>query len=155
MKAVVCRGLGLAHARIEETAAPQLSPDGVRIAVRAAGVSFANLLVIEGRHQNRWEPPFIPGTEVAGIVLECGPKVALFRTGQRVVAGVRTGGFAQEVVAPEANVFALPMESTSTRQSTFQRFTPPRMARWSGGPTCKLVRRCWCTAPLEAVDSLL
>lgn len=110
MKAVVCRGFGLAHAGIEEVAAPALSPDGVRIAVRAAGVSFANLLVIEGRHQNRWEPPFTPGTEVAGMVVECGPQVTLFRPGQRVVAGVRTGGYAEEVVAPEHNVFSLPDE---------------------------------------------
>jgi NADPH2:quinone reductase len=108
VKAVVCRGFGLAHAGIEETASPPLTADGVRILVRSAGVSFANLLVIEGRHQNRWEPPFTPGTEVAGIVAECGPQVTLFRPGQRVVAGVRTGGYAQEVVAPEHNVFALP-----------------------------------------------
>lgn len=40
--------------------------------------------------------------------MECGPQVSLFRPGQRVVAGVRTGGFAEEVVAAEHNVFALP-----------------------------------------------
>jgi len=108
VKAVVCRGFGLAHTSIEETAAPELSPDGVRIAIHAAGVSFANLLVIDGRHQNRWEPPFTPGTEVAGVVMECGPEVTLIRPGQRVVAGVRTGGYAEEVVAPESNVFVLP-----------------------------------------------
>jgi NADPH2:quinone reductase len=108
MKAVVCRSFGLAHAAVEEVAPPALTSDGVRIAVRAAGVSFANLLVIEGRHQNRWEPPFTPGTEVAGTVVECGPRARRFRPDQRVVAGVRAGGYAQEVVAPEDNVFTLP-----------------------------------------------
>ena len=108
MKAVVCRAFGLEHTSIEEIDRPQLTPDGVRIAVRAAGVSFANLLAIDGKHQNRWEPPFTPGTEVAGTVIECGPTATLFHPGQRVVAGVRKGGYAEEVCAPENNVFALP-----------------------------------------------
>jgi NADPH:quinone reductase len=82
MRAVVCRDFGLAHAALEEIAAPAMTPDGVRIAVHAAGVSFANLLVIDGKHQNRWEPPFTPGTEIAGVVVECGPRAKLFRPGQ-------------------------------------------------------------------------
>ena len=108
MRAVVCRGFGLGHSGIEEVALSALAPGSVRIAVHSAGVSFANLLVIEGKHQNRWEPPFTPGTEVAGVVTACGGDVRLFRPGQRVVAGVRTGGYAEEVDAPEVNVFALP-----------------------------------------------
>ncbi len=108
MKAIVCRELGLAHTDLTDIPSPPLTEDGIRIRVHAAGVSFANLLVIEGKHQNKWEPPFTPGTEAAGIVLECGPGTRLFKPGDRVVAGVRKGGFAEEVVAPEANVFALP-----------------------------------------------
>ncbi|TWG85614.1 NADPH2:quinone reductase [Cupriavidus gilardii J11] len=108
MKAVVCRQFGLDHTALAEVDPPPMRPDGVRIRVHAAGVSFANLLVLEGKHQNRWEPPFTPGTEVAGIVVECGNAASLFRPGDRVVAGVRIGGFAEEVVAPESTVFALP-----------------------------------------------
>ncbi|WP_028603499.1 NADPH:quinone oxidoreductase family protein [Ottowia thiooxydans] len=108
MKAVVVTQFGLNNAQISEVTAPILTEDGVRIRVQSSGVSFANLLVIEGKHQNRWEPPFTPGTEIAGVVEECGPAVTLFQPGDRVVAGVRTGGFAQEVVAPQRNVFALP-----------------------------------------------
>ncbi|MGT2460145.1 NADPH:quinone oxidoreductase family protein (plasmid) [Cupriavidus basilensis] len=108
MRAVICRELGLEHTGVEEVSAPPLHAGGVRIAVQAAGVSFANLLVIEGKHQNKWNPPFTPGTEVAGIVTECGRAVTLFKPGDRVVAGVRTGGYAEEVVAPESTVFHLP-----------------------------------------------
>lgn len=108
MKAVVCRKLGLDNAALEAVDAPMAGPGEVRIAVKAIGVSFANLLVIEGKHQNRKEPPFTPGTEVAGEVLECGPGVTLFQPGDRVVAGVRSGGFAEQVVAPEVTVFHLP-----------------------------------------------
>lgn len=108
MKAVVCEDYGLSNAVFKQTERPKMFDDGVRIEVHAAGVSFANLLVIDGKHQNRWEPPFIPGTEVAGVVTECGPSVRHFEVGDRVVAGVRTGGYAEEVVAPEDNVFVLP-----------------------------------------------
>jgi len=108
MKAVVCRQYGLAHARLESVESRPLAAGEVRIAVKASGVSFANLLVIEGKHQNRANPPFTPGTEVAGIVLECGPAVLQFKVGDRVVAGVRNGGHAEEVIAPEGTVFALP-----------------------------------------------
>ncbi len=108
MKAVVCTDFGLAHAALAEIAPPTVGEFDVRIAIRAAGVSFANLLVIDGKHQNRWAPPFVPGTEIAGIVLDCGPGVRRFAPGDRVVAGVRKGGFAEQAVAPEGNVFALP-----------------------------------------------
>ncbi len=108
MKAVVCRALGIEHAALEDVAPPPLTADGVRIRVASAGVSFANLLVIEGKHQNRRDPPFTPGTEVAGTVVECGPDVRVVKAGDRVVAGTRSGGFADEVVAPESNVFRLP-----------------------------------------------
>lgn len=108
MRAVVCRAFGLENAVVQEVTAPTMTPDGVRIAVASAGVSFANLLVIDGKHQNRWEPPFTPGTEVAGVVVECGPQTSLLKKGDRVLASVRTGGYAQEVVVPECNVFRLP-----------------------------------------------
>ena len=108
MKAIVCRQFGLAHARLEDCPSPALAPGEVRIAVKAAGVSFANLLVIDGKHQNRAEPPFTPGTEIAGTVLECAPDVKRFRPGDRVVAGIRKGGFADEAIAPSETVFALP-----------------------------------------------
>ncbi|WP_144637486.1 NADPH:quinone oxidoreductase family protein [Bordetella genomosp. 13] len=109
MKAVIVQaGYGLQNTELQDARAPALGECGIRIQVRSAGVSFANLLAIDGKHQNRAEPPFIPGTEVAGVVLECGPGASLFKPGDRVVAGVRKGGFAQEVVAPEHNVFALP-----------------------------------------------
>lgn len=108
MKAVVCRRFGVDHAGVEHVERPAMVDAGVRIEVAAAGVSFANLLVIEGKHQNRREPPFTPGTEVAGVVTECGPAAGLFKVGDRVVAGVKSGGFAEEVVVPQDTVFHLP-----------------------------------------------
>ena len=109
MKAVVCRAYGGPDmARHEEVAAPPLSAGAVRVRVHAASASFASLLVMEGKHQNRAPLPLIPGTEVAGVVTELGEGARKFRVGDRVIAGVQSGGYAQEVVAPEQTVFHLP-----------------------------------------------
>ena len=109
MRAVICRGLDdPSQVSVETCAAPPLPADSVRIEVHSCGVSFANLLVLQGKHQNRPPLPLTPGTEVAGIVRECAAGVTLFRPGDRVVAGVQSGGFASEVVAPVDTTFALP-----------------------------------------------
>jgi NADPH2:quinone reductase len=93
---------------LEDVAAPPLTADGVRIAVRAAGLNFADTLIIAGNYQKRPPLPFTPGFEIAGRVLECGPLVTHCRPGDRVMAVVDHGGFAEQVVAPAASVFVLP-----------------------------------------------
>lgn len=109
MRAVVCHALcepsGLA---LEDVAPPPLGADGVRIAVRAAGLNFADTLIIAGNYQKKPPLPFTPGFEVAGRVLECGSQVVNCRPGDRVMAVVDYGGFAEQVVAPAASVFVLP-----------------------------------------------
>src|ERR1700754_932820 len=93
----------------EETASPVLEPGTIRIAGRAAGVSFANLLFIAGKHQNRPSIPFIPGTEIGGIVSEIAPNVRTpLKIGDRVCAGLPSGGFADEAIVDAANVFRIP-----------------------------------------------
>jgi NADPH:quinone reductase len=102
----------------EETAPPALEPGTIRIAVRAAGVSFANLLFIAGKHQNRPSIPFIPGTEIGGIVSEIAPDVRTnHEVGDRVCAGLPSGGFADEAIVDAANVFRIP-DSLSFEGST-------------------------------------
>jgi len=109
MRAVVCRQFGVdAAVQVENLPVPTLDDDGVRIGVCACGASFANLLVLAGTHQNKPELPFTPGTEVSGVVLACGPGVSLFKPGDRVTAGIRRGGFAEQIVSPQRTVFAIP-----------------------------------------------
>lgn len=111
MRAVVCRGFEREdQVAVEDVAAPHLTADGVRIEVLSSGVSFANLLTLKGQHQNRSVPPFTPGTEIAGIVTECGAQAAGVKPGDRVVAGLRSGGFAQQAVVASDSVFQLPDE---------------------------------------------
>jgi NADPH2:quinone reductase len=109
MKAVVCKGWGeVEDLVVEEVAAPPLRPGAVRIAVDAAGLNFADTLIIAGKYQTKPPLPFIPGFEVAGRVLECGAGVDQCRPGDRVMALIPYGGFAEQVVAEAADVFVLP-----------------------------------------------
>jgi NADPH2:quinone reductase len=77
--------------------------------VLASGVNFPDILMVEGKYQVKPELPFIPGLEVAGVVVECAEGVDRVRPGDRVLAFARRGGgHAQEVVVPEAIVTPIP-----------------------------------------------
>ncbi len=107
MRAVVCKTLG-GPLELMEVAPPTLAAGQVRIRVRAAGVNFADTLIIAGRYQTKPPLPFSPGFEVAGEVIECGPDVGGLVVGDRVLAVLDWGGFAEEVVVPAATAFRLP-----------------------------------------------
>lgn len=81
--------------------------NGVRIAVHAAGVNFGDTLIIAGKYQTKPPHPFSPGFEIAGEVLECDAGVDGFRPGDRVLAMVEYGGFAEQVVVPADSVFRI------------------------------------------------
>ena len=91
-----------------ELAAPTLGPRDVLIQIQAAGVSFATSLVVQGKYQRKPPLPFTPGTEVAGIVVASGAHAQRFKTGDRVCAVLDWGGLAEQAVAREVNVFAIP-----------------------------------------------
>ncbi|MEW6642144.1 MAG: NADPH:quinone oxidoreductase family protein [Pseudomonadota bacterium] len=110
MRAVIGRQFGgISDLTFEDIPSPPLASGTVRISVRAAGISFANLLFIAGKHQNRPSLPFIPGTEVAGVITAIAPDARTeLGIGDRVCAGLPSGGFAEEAVVDAANVFKLP-----------------------------------------------
>jgi NADPH:quinone reductase len=82
---------------------------GVVVDVRAAGVSFPEVLQTRGLYQVQPELPFVPGSEVAGVV-RTAPDDAGVSEGERVAAFCVLGGFAEAAVAPEFATFALPDE---------------------------------------------
>jgi NADPH2:quinone reductase len=84
--------------RLEEVAIPRPGSGEVRVRVRACGVNFADSLITRGQYQNQPQPPFTPGFEVAGEVLELGAGVGGIAVGDRVIAMPPHGGFAEEVV---------------------------------------------------------
>lgn len=83
-------------------------PTDVRIRVKAAGVSFVDVLVAEGRYQARPPVPFIPGSECAGVVEAVGDKVDHISVGEAVVATGWSGMFADIVNAPAQSVWPAP-----------------------------------------------
>jgi NADPH2:quinone reductase len=95
-------------AALELVDLPEPAPrsGSVLIDVRTAGVSFADVLVSRGEYQIRPEPPFVPCTDVAGVVRSA-PEGSAFAPGQRVGALVPLGGCAQVALAPEQAVFPI------------------------------------------------
>lgn len=95
---------------LRELPDPAIGPGQVRIAVRAAGVNFADLMMRMGLYPEAPPRPFTPGYEVAGTVAEIGPGVTRVRVGDRVIAGTRFGGYATMAVSSEDKVLTLPDE---------------------------------------------
>src|SRR6202795_553675 len=110
MKAIRCREWGAPDVlRLEEAESPSLKPHQVRIRVRAAGVNFADSLMVGGTYQVKPPFPFNPGLEAAGEIVETGSAVDGLRVGQRVLAVLRSGGgYAEEIVLDAAAVVPIP-----------------------------------------------
>ena len=109
MKAVLCRSFGAPdQLRVEEIASPSVKSGQVKIRVRACGVNFPAALMIQGLYQMKPAFPFSPGLEVAGDIIEVGPGVDAGRVGQRLMATMMYGGFAEEVVVPQASALPMP-----------------------------------------------
>jgi NADPH2:quinone reductase len=110
MKAMLCRAWGAPDVlRLEDVPPRALRSGEVRIRVRAAGVNFADSLMVAGTYQVKPPFPFTPGLEAAGEVIETGSDVTGLRTGQRVLAVLRNGGgYAEEIVLDAATVVPIP-----------------------------------------------
>jgi NADPH2:quinone reductase len=94
----------------EPEASHMLTPgSGVVVDVHVAGVSFPELLQTRGAYQMKPPLPYVPGSEVAGVVRSA-PEGASVKPGDRVAAFCALGGFAETVVAPEFFTFALSPE---------------------------------------------
>ncbi|MCY3883130.1 MAG: NADPH:quinone oxidoreductase family protein [Chloroflexi bacterium] len=109
MRAVVCRELGgPEHVSLGDLPVPTVGPGEVGIAVEAAGVSFADVMFVQGKHQTEHVPPFAPGMEVAGRVVEVGQGVEGFREGDPVAALLYDGGHAEQATALATECFPIP-----------------------------------------------
>jgi NADPH:quinone reductase-like Zn-dependent oxidoreductase len=94
--------------QVQERPDPPVGPGEVRIAVKAAGINFADTMARLGLYPDAPKPPCVMGYEVAGTVESVGDGVADFAVGDRVMAGTRFGGQAELVTVPEIQVLSLP-----------------------------------------------
>jgi NADPH2:quinone reductase len=110
MRAVQCQAWGEIDNLVLVDVPPPDRPGlgEVVVDVAAAGVNFADLLMTAGKYQERPMPPFTPGFEIAGRVRAIGPGVRRVKPGDRVLALLDRGGFAEQAIAREVDTFILP-----------------------------------------------
>jgi len=94
--------------KVEEIAEPVPGNGEVLIQVTHAGINFPDMLVMTGKYQNLPERPFVPGKDAAGSIVAVGPGVQGLKQGDRVVAQVEFGAFAERLAAPAASCYPLP-----------------------------------------------
>jgi NADPH2:quinone reductase len=118
-KAVVCRELGPPESlRLETFDAAPLAPGQVRIAIRAAGINFPDILMAAGEYQLKPPLPFTPGVEAAGDVVEVNA-VAGVAVGDRVIVKMRHGAYSDEAVATPSQLVKLPSTFDYAEGATF------------------------------------
>jgi NADPH2:quinone reductase len=93
---------------VEDVPAPSLADGRVRVRVRAASVNFPDVLLAANEYQISVEPPFVPGSEFAGVVAEVADGVTEYEVGTRVFGACLNGAFAEEVVVPAASLRRVP-----------------------------------------------
>jgi synaptic vesicle membrane protein VAT-1 len=109
MRAVVLTGHGGPEVlQVQERPDPPLTPGEVRIAVKAAGINFADTMARVGLYPDAPKPPCVLGYEVSGDVESVGDGVEGLSPGDRVIAGSRFGGQASMVSVPAEQAFPLP-----------------------------------------------
>ena len=155
MRAIVCRELsGVGGLELADVPTPEPGPGEVRIRVRAAGLNFADTLIIRGQYQEKPALPFVPGMEIAGRIDACGPGVAGFAPGDRVMAALeprrlrRGGGVLGRERRPPARHHGR-RDRRRVRDRLRHRLWRALLGRSPAGRA----RRSWCTAPRAASAS--
>ena len=97
MKAFVCKEFGPIESHgIEELPDPVAGDGQVVVDIKATGISFPDVLIVQGLYQFKPPFPFSPGSEISGIVSSVGSEVSQFKEGDRVMGNVGSGGLAEK-----------------------------------------------------------
>ena len=120
VRAVVCRALGVPETlRLEEFPSRALKPGEVRVAIRAAGLNFPDVLMAAGEYQLKPELPFTPGMEAAGDVAEVGAEAKGVAVGDKVIVKMRHGAFTDEAVVTPSQLTPLPSNFDYAEGATY------------------------------------
>ena len=119
-RAVVCRELGPPERlRLEEVASRPLREGEVRVAIRAAGINFPDILMAAGDYQLKPELPFTPGMEAAGDVVEVDAAARGVTIGDRMIVKMRHGAYTDEAVVTPAQLTRMPNNFGYAEGATF------------------------------------
>lgn len=120
MKAIVAREFSEPRGLVlDEVERPEPREGQVLIRVQSAALNFPDILMVAGKYQVKPPLPFTPGFEVAGTVEALGPGVSQFRPGQRVLAQLSLGGFAEYAVAAAGSMQPIPDAMTFDEAASF------------------------------------
>jgi NADPH2:quinone reductase len=109
MRAVVVdRWMEPAELAVREVPEPETGPGTLGVEVHAAGCNFFDILMARGQYQVKPPFPFVPGAELAGVVRTVGPDVRGFAPGDRVLAAVPLGAFAERATVPARAAMRMP-----------------------------------------------
>jgi alcohol dehydrogenase len=105
---VITRYGGPEVMEVQEVEVPPPGPGQVRVRVHAAGINFAEVFCRLGLYKHAPEPPFVPGFEFAGEIVDIGPGVSGLSPGERVLGVTRFGGYQGGLLADAARVRLIP-----------------------------------------------
>jgi NADPH2:quinone reductase len=105
---VVDRWMEPAELTVSEQPPPVAGPGQLAVDVKAAGCNFFDILLVQGRYQVKPPFPFVPGGEIAGVVRDVGAGVSGFAPGDRVLAAVPVGGYAERIAIPATFAHRMP-----------------------------------------------
>jgi len=109
MKALRCTAFGPVNTlSVQQIPTPALMPEQVLVEVKAAALNFPDALVVQGKYQNKPSLPFSPGFELSGVITDLGPEVNTWNVGDRVMATVDCGAFAEFCAVDGHRLVALP-----------------------------------------------
>lgn len=120
MKALLSKAPGGPETLVlEDVPSPVAKPGTAVIQVKAVGVNFPDVLIIEDKYQFKPQRPFAPGAEVSGIVKEVGEGVTSVKPGDRVLANTGWGGMVEEMVVEAGRLVKIPDAMTYEDAAAF------------------------------------
>src|SRR5450755_1419430 len=109
MKALLSKAVGGPETLVlEEMPSPRARPGFAVVSVKAVGVNYPDVLIIEDKYQFKPARPFAPGGEISGVVKEVGEGVTHVKPGDRVLGNTGAGGMAEELAVEAVRLVPIP-----------------------------------------------
>ena len=109
MKAFLCKEFGPVDSHnVEEIEDPIAGPGQVVVDIKATGISFPDVLIVQGLYQFKPPFPFSPGSEISGVISSVGEGVTMYKEGDRVMGSIGSGGLREKGVYLEQQLMPLP-----------------------------------------------